>query len=140
MRPTDEQKIQEVLALVDSGLSCRKIAEQVGVSHTSVARIRKERRPDAQIPKAGRPNILSDELANQVVELVSTGKIETAVEAHEIVVASTGTKLSVETIRNVLRRAGFRGSEMPSRPTGATAAKKTSKMKKPKTRGKHKKT
>src|SRR5262249_38726440 len=44
-----------VLALIDNGLESHEVAKQLGVSHTTVSRVRAQARPHAQKSRGGRP-------------------------------------------------------------------------------------
>lgn len=89
---------------IQQGLSTRKIASKVGVSHTTVARIRRAT-PNTPTPSVGgRTSKLSDREKREVANLIRTKKAMTAVEATNIINQGRENKVCSNTVRTALRQ------------------------------------
>jgi len=80
-RSTDAN--DRVRALLLSGLSTRIVAEQVSMSKSAVARMRKNMSFELSDPKRGRPAKLSTENKRFCLRSVKTQKSETAKEIQK---------------------------------------------------------
>ena len=86
--------------LLTTGLSSRKIAAQLGISHTSVNRIRKEVMPNTGKAKGGRPTLLSTRDKRSLVRWVTSGKVDNASQLRQELHSTSGIQVTSQTIRN----------------------------------------
>ena len=101
----------DILSLIEQGISSRAIAKRVSVSHMTVSRIRHEAAKSDRQAKRGRPAKLSSQDKRKLVRLVTSGEAETAVKATKVLLASTNIKASSQTVRRALKDAGFRSAD-----------------------------
>lgn len=116
MKALSLQKRQDVIALLKSGLSVRKIAERVAVSVGMVSKIRKKDLPDAEKPLPGRPNSLSNVQERNIVRAVLSGRHDTAVDAQVYLAKHQNTHVSAQTVRNVLKKHGLKSAVKTKKP------------------------
>ncbi len=83
MKKTSEQKVADILALLQQGLSIRKIAKRVSVSKTLVFNIRQDHSIDTMTSKGGRPPKLSAQTKRLIVRKITSGECNTATEAKK---------------------------------------------------------
>lgn len=116
MRPISAQKRSDILALLDEGLSTRKIAAKVGVSNFTANKVRNEMRPDTTTSNGGRPRVISSQQRRAIVREIISGRSSTASEVHHRLPEAQRTQTSVETVRNVLREAGLKCVHKKKKP------------------------
>ena len=92
-----------IVHLASNGLSCRKIAIQVGVSYTTIHNICKEMRPCVQKQRGGRPAKLSAVDKRKLIRLVTSGAADTAVQLQNELRNTIQIQISAQTLRNVLK-------------------------------------
>src|SRR5438046_2677794 len=108
MKPISEETCSNILSLVDIGLSSRQIEAQLGVSRPTVSRIRAKSRQGAQRSRGGRPAKLTAADKRRLVRMVTSGKVDTAVQLAQELRDNSEVKLSAETVRRTLKEAGRR--------------------------------
>src|SRR5690349_24450702 len=69
------------ISLIDDGRSSREIEAQLGVSYSTVSRVRAEARQDAQKCRGGRPTKLTATDERWVVRMVTKGEVDNAAQA-----------------------------------------------------------
>jgi transposase len=116
MRQIPKSSYNDATNLLNSGKSIREVAKRVGISSTTVSRIRKNLKPGLQNSKGGRPAILSDEDKRYCVRLVTKEKVENAVKVKKHLGADLGIQVSPDTIRRVLRSSGLGAIEKSRKP------------------------
>ena len=116
MKPISEETRNCIISLLDSGLSSRQIGAQLGVSHTTVHRVRADARSDAQKPPAGRPAKLTGVDKRRLVRMITTGKTDTAVQAVKELKDTVGMDISVNTVRRALKEVGLKASAKKKKP------------------------
>ncbi|KZV95873.1 hypothetical protein EXIGLDRAFT_609978, partial [Exidia glandulosa HHB12029] len=84
MPKLSEDRIADVLALLDSRLSYRQIAKRTGLSIGSISNIRAQYRPDIENLPAGRPPVLSPADVRHAQRLICSSKADTATKATSI--------------------------------------------------------
>ena len=99
MNPLSSSKITSILSLLDSGLSVRQIASSMHVSIGSVSNIIKKHRPDAPKSVGGCKRKSTDADLQHATCLITSGKVETAVEACKVLEDITGKTLNPQTVR-----------------------------------------
>lgn len=84
MKPTSPDTIASIKVRISRGESSRQIASSLGVSKSTVNKIRGSLGQDTPRPKAGQKPKLSDRDKTQVASLIRRGEARTATEAAKI--------------------------------------------------------
>ena len=107
----------QIFEYVAEGLSTRQIAKKVpSVSHMTVTRLRSEHFNGLAKPKAGRPSKLTPYDKRKLVRDMSSGRIQTAVDAAKELSNTMETQLHPEAIRRVLRKSGLKAIKKKKKP------------------------
>jgi transposase len=85
------------LALINQSLSSREIFRRVGVSHSTVCKIRKTSNSEATVSKGGRPRVVTPQLQRLIVREITSGQSSTAEDVRKKLRESRGVDLSAET-------------------------------------------
>ncbi|CAG0904026.1 unnamed protein product [Darwinula stevensoni] len=110
MKPVSQQTRDSIASLVDHGLSTRRIAAQLGISYTTVSQVRSRVRPDASKSNDGRPSKLSAADKRKDIGMVTSGQVDTAVQATRQLKSSTSAECSAKTIYSKLYSLRFAAS------------------------------
>ena len=102
--------ISNILSLLDACYSTRHIARQVGVSVGSVSNICSQHRPDLPKSKRGRPSKISDTTLRHAIRLISTGKVDTAVQASKALQNTSSGSFSDDTMRRALKSVSMKST------------------------------
>ena len=105
-----------IISLLNKGLSSRKIAVQLGVSHSTVMRECARLRPNAQKQKAGRPAKLTIADKRNIVRNLTSGKADTAVQLAKDLKGSAKIEISPDTVRRALKEAGLKAVTKKKKP------------------------
>ena len=90
MKTLSEAKKNSIICLCDKGLSLRQIAEKCSVSHTIVARIREKYVSAPISSQNGRPRLISDRAAREIVYSVRLDSYKTPkIAAQEIEISAS---------------------------------------------------
>ena len=116
MKPLSSAIVSNILSLLDAGYSTRHIARQVGVSVGSVSNICSQHRPDLPKSKGGRPSKISDTTLRHAIRLISTGKVDTAVQASKALQNTSSGSFSDDTMRRALKSVGMKSTVKRKRP------------------------
>jgi transposase len=116
MKRISEQTRNNILSLIDSGLSSRQIGAQLGVNHATVCRVRASVRSGTQGRRAGRPRKLSVVDKRQLVRTITSGKADTAVQLAQELKNTTEMDVSAETVRRALKEAGLKAIVKKKKP------------------------
>ena len=116
MRPLSHDIQQNVLSLLGQGFTTRQVAEQCGISHSTVQRLRKKCLTDAELSRGGRPEKLSPQDKRACVCAVTSGRLDTATAAAKQLREETGVEVSDLTVRRALREAGLMAQEKEAKP------------------------
>jgi transposase len=111
-----EDTRNSILSLIDSGLSSRKVEEELEVGHATVDRVRARFRPYAPKSRGGRPAKLTAADKRRVVRMAASGKVNNAVQLTHELNNTTNVKCSVRTVRRALREAGLRAVLKKKKP------------------------
>jgi transposase len=116
MKPISKEISNNIITLLDSGLSLRQIGLQLGVSHLTVRRVRDKARPNIQKGQGGRPTKLTITDKRKLLRMVMSGKADTAVQLSQELKMSTDTTVSAETVRRTLKGAGMKAVLKKKKP------------------------
>jgi len=116
MKSISKEIQNNILSLLNAGLSSREIERQLCVGHATVDRIRAKIYPHAKKSQGGRPPKLSKQDKRQAVRLITSGKADTAVQVTQILQNDFSTKVSSDTVRRALREAGLKAAVKQKKP------------------------
>jgi transposase len=116
MRLISAEKKNEVLVHIDNELSDRKVASIVGISKSAVLNIRHSYCPSTIKSKTGRPAKLSAQDKRFIARAVTSGKIDTAVQANKQLRTELNVIVSDNTVRRALKEACLRSSVKETKP------------------------
>ena len=116
MKPISEETHNSIVALLDNGLSSYKIASQLGISHTTVDRIRGKSRPELQKSQGGRPAKLTETDKCRLARMVASGKADNAVQLTHALKETTNITLSTQTVHHSLKEAGMKAATKKKKP------------------------
>jgi transposase len=116
MRRISEDTRDDIVALVDGGLSSRQVEARLGVSYATVNRVRAQARPHVQKNRAGRPAKLTPTDKRWLVRTVTSGEADTAPQLARQLKDITNVECSPQTVRNALKEAGLSGVVKKKRP------------------------
>ena len=116
MKRISEQKTSNVVALLNEGLSVRSIAARMGVSKSTVSRIRRSVSHGNEMPRGGRPALLTVREKRLVVRKITSGECDTATDAKKVLAEMCNTDVHANTVRNALKEAGLKGSVKYKKP------------------------
>lgn len=116
MRPISKEIQKNILYLLEIGQPSRKIANQLGVSRITVDRLRARARPGVQKARGGRPAKLSMADKRRVIQMITTHKANTAVQAAQELKDTTAVEVSTKTVQRALREAGMRAVTKKKKP------------------------
>ena len=114
MKPISKEISNNIITLLDSGLSLCQIGLQLGVSHLTVRRVRDKARLNKG--QGGRPTKLTITDKRKLLRMVMSGKADTAVQLSQELKMSTDTTVSAETVRCTLKGAGMKAVVKKKKP------------------------
>ena len=116
MKKLSNKKIEQILSLLDNGLSTRDIASRLEISHTTVSKSRKSRRPDGIKPLSGRPQRLNPSQDRFIARSMESGRLPSARQAAHAISETINQAVSERTIRRSLNRSGLRAYVRRKKP------------------------
>ena len=103
MKKISKNTENNIISLIDNGQSSQKIAEQLGISHTSVMRVSTRLRPNAQKKKAGQPAKLTTTDKRNIIRNLTSGKADTTVQLARDLKDSVQVDISPNTVCHTLK-------------------------------------
>jgi len=116
MKPISEETRNNILSLLDNGLSSRKITAQLGVSRATIDRIREKSRTDIQKSRGGRPTKLSATDKRRLLRKITSGKADNAVQLTRELRDVSNINISAQTVRRALKEAGLKAATKKKKP------------------------
>jgi transposase len=107
-----EDTRNNIISLIDAGLSLREVEAQLGVGQATVSRVRAEARPHAQKRRAGRPAKLTATDKRWLVRKITSRKADNAVQLTRQLRDITNVECSVWAVRRALKEAGLKAAPM----------------------------
>src|SRR5690348_4920440 len=108
MKPILQQVKYDIISLLNSWVSFHSIASRVGVSKSSINRIRLECNVNRPLRTGGRPAKLSPVAKRRMVRMITSGEVDTTAQATRILSMDRETEAGCQTVRRVLKEAGLR--------------------------------
>ena len=105
MKKTSSQKMQDITNLLQQGYSCRHIQSITGVSKTTISRVNKTYEGDKENNKGGRPSKLSPADERRIINKITTGQLDNAVQATHFINNIIQDPVNPQTVRNSLKKA-----------------------------------
>jgi transposase len=116
MKKTPKETHNNIVCLLNNGLSSRQIAAQLGVSHTTVLRERAKSQTNAHEDKGGRPAKLTMANKRNLIRNITSGRIDTAVGLARDLKDSIGVEVGPDTVRRALKEAGMKAVTKKKKP------------------------
>jgi transposase len=116
MKPISEEIRDKIILLIDQQLTTRQIKKRVGVSHTTVNNVRRKYRENACVNQGGRPRKLTATDQRRLCRIISAGKVDNAVQVTKELRDVTNAKVSVQTVRRVLKKSGMKAVVKRKKP------------------------
>ena len=105
MKKTSSRKMQDITNLLQQGYSCRQIRSITGVSKTAISRVNKTYEGDKENSKGGRPSKLSPADERRIINKITTGQLDNAVQATHFINNIIQDPVNPQTARNSLKKA-----------------------------------
>ena len=116
MKPLSSAIVSNILSLLDAGYSTCHIARQVSVSVVFVSNICSQHCSDLPKSKGGRSSKISDITLRHAIRLISTGKVDTAVQTSKALQNTSSGSFSDDTMRRALKSVGMKSTVKRKRP------------------------
>src|SRR3979490_2858716 len=110
MKSISAEKHSSVVSLLNEGYSYHQIQARTGLEKGTIGRISREVEGDKENHPGGRPSKLSPYDKHSIIHQISSGKLENAVQATQFINSIISTSVTPQTVRNVLKEAGFRSA------------------------------
>jgi transposase len=116
MRPLSDAKRNNVISLLSSGISVKKINASTGISTSVISRIRSQYCPNLPKNPTGRPTKLSSTNVQHAVHLITSQKADNAVEISRTLRNITNQPLTAQTVRRHLKTIGMKAVVKKKQP------------------------
>ena len=110
MKSISAEKCSSVVSLLNGGYSHHQIQAKTGLGKDTVGRLSKEMEGDKENHPGGCPSKLSPHDKQLIIHQTSIGKLDNAVQATPFINSTISTPVTPQTVRNVLKEAGFRSA------------------------------
>src|SRR6266481_926630 len=116
MRPLSLDKLNIVISRLNSGQTNCQISSSTGVSIGTISKIRSAHCPDVPKSSGGHPAKLSPANIWHAVNLITSGKAETAVQVSKALQTITNQPVTSQTVCQHLRRTGMKAVVKKKKP------------------------
>jgi transposase len=96
--------------------SIRKVAQSLGISKSSVARIRDNDKENIPPPNPGRPRAISERTRSALAHHYDIGDLKRYKDGQRFVQSAVGKQIHISTVRQNLLQEGVRTSSQPKKP------------------------
>ncbi len=110
MKSISAEKHCSVVSLLNEGHSHHQIQLRTGLGKGTIGRISKEVEGGKENHPGGRPSKLSPCDKQSIICQISSGRLDNAVQATQYINSIIPTPITPQTVRNVLKEAGFRSA------------------------------
>ncbi len=124
MRPLSIDIRTNIINQLQKSFSTLEIADKAHVHHSTVARLRKTVLPLLKTSKGGRKPILNGRSRRLLVRKITSGEVDTAVQAQKIFEKDQGIIISAKAIRNALKKEGLKAAVKKKKPLLSSHHKK----------------
>ena len=116
MKPLAQEIKAAVIQRLVEGDSSRIISLAMGISHTTVNRIRRIDRPDICRLRGGRPALLGKRTRRQLARFITAGRADNAEQLLCLSGIQQEHRITTQTIRNALKKEGLRSAVKKKKP------------------------
>ena len=106
MKHVSEQTRNDIISLLNKNLSLRKIAPKVGASTATVSRACNRFGHQDITNRGGRPGKLSHQDRRMAMRLVTSDKVDNAVQVAQELDTNINDHISAQTVRRTLKNMG----------------------------------
>ena len=106
----------QVISLLSSGLSVRRVASRTHHSIGAIGKLRPEHLPGTSKDVGGHPRKVTDTSTRHIIHLLGSGKVENAVQVSRVLRDITNTPGSSQTVRWHLQQAGLKAAVKEKKP------------------------
>lgn len=124
MRAISSANHDKVISLLLAGYSSRDVQSQTGLGKSTVNRIKQTLEIEKENLKGGRPSKLSPADRRRITHKITTGHLDTAVQATHYINSVIPHPVCPQTVRNVLKQEDFRAMVKPKKPKLTLAHRK----------------
>ncbi len=110
MKSISAEKRCSVVSLLNEGHSHCQIQLRTGLGKGTIGRISKEVEGGKENHPGGHPSKLSPHDKQSIIRQISSGRLDNAVQATQYINSIIPTPITPQTVRNVLKEAGFRSA------------------------------
>src|SRR6266850_4829002 len=110
MKSISADKHSSVVSLLNEGYSHHQIQVRTGLGKGTIGRTSKEVEGDKENHPGGHPSKLSPHDKQSIICQISSGKLDNAVQATQFINSIISTPITPQTVKNVLKEAGFRSA------------------------------
>src|SRR5882672_6113987 len=107
MKSISAEKCSSIVSLLNKGYSHCQIQARTGLGKGTIDRISKEMEGDKENHPGGHPFKPSSHDKQSIIRQISSGKLDNAIQAAQFINSTISTTITPQTIRNVLKEAGF---------------------------------
>ena len=108
MKPISAEKHSSIVSLLNEGYSHGQIQARMGLGKGTIGRISREVEGDKENHLGSHPSKLSPYDKQSSIHQISSGKLDNAVQATQFINSTISNSVTPQTVRNVLKEAGFR--------------------------------
>lgn len=116
MRPIPSSKRNLITQLLLEKYSVRDVVKKTGAGQGTVSRINKMLEGDKENSKGGRPPKLTDADKRQISRQITSGRMDNATQAAHFINPTLPQPVSVQTVRNALKKDEYRCVVKTKRP------------------------
>src|SRR5260370_19584254 len=110
MKSISAEKCSSVVSLLNEGYSHHQIQARTGLWKGTIGRISKEVEGDKENHPGGHPSKLSPHDKQSILHQIHSGRLDNAVQATQFINSTISNPITPQTVRNVLKEAGFRSA------------------------------
>ena len=116
MKKISSQRVIDAVSLLQKGFSYNFVASRLSLSKTTIHRIKKKHLPDVKNVLPGRPPLLSVQQTRSIVRKITSGQLDTAVDAQKSLREQDFVQVSAQTVRRVLKKSGMKSAVKRKKP------------------------
>lgn len=116
MKRISTNKVSDIQYFNSKGYSIRKIANETGVSKSTIGRILSKEDEKSDENCGGRSKLLADRTEFLVLKKFEIGEFKTRKDACKFILDTNKIKVSKSTITNLLHKAGMKSYARPKKP------------------------
>ena len=116
--------MQDITNLLQQGYYCRHIQSITGISKTTISMVNKSYEGDKENNKGGRPSKLSPADERRIINKITTGQLDNAVQATHFINNIIQDPVNPQTVRNSQKKSDFKAVIKARKPLLTAAHRK----------------